>query len=160
MVSWIHWELTTVQGRYNAVQFITISLAELRWQQQTVIQTLNSQQTSHSSPMSFWENWPDRVITTPHCILPQQNMAHPQNGVCNKPAMIRMKSTTVCWSSAHTISYWWRELYTMTSEQTGLLETNDVFKQISWKDICIPTLISRMFVQFSLIKLSKHRYKY
>ena len=48
-ISWrgIH---NAVECRYIAVQFITILHTALRWQQQNINQTSNSQQTPHTSP--------------------------------------------------------------------------------------------------------------
>ena len=43
-------KLHTVECRYNMVQFITILNTALRWQQQNLNQTSNSQQTPHTSP--------------------------------------------------------------------------------------------------------------
>ena len=68
--------LTTVKRRYNAVHFITIWHTPLRWQQQNVNQTSNSQQTPPTSPsrasyevsvMRILKKM-DRVITAPRCI--------------------------------------------------------------------------------------------
>ena len=66
----------TVKCRYNPVQFITIWHTALRWQQQNVKQSSNSQQTPHTSPSraSYGESFMrilkkiDRVIAAPHCI--------------------------------------------------------------------------------------------
>ena len=42
--------MSTVECSYNAVQFIMILQIALRWQQQNVNQTLDSQQKPHTSP--------------------------------------------------------------------------------------------------------------
>ena len=61
--------------RYNAVQFIMILPSALRWQQQNVNRTSNSQQTTHNSPwwasygvsiVRIWEKI-DRITTALHC---------------------------------------------------------------------------------------------
>ena len=44
------WYAFTVDCRYNTVQFITISLSALRWQQLNANQTSKSQQAPQSSP--------------------------------------------------------------------------------------------------------------
>ena len=90
--SFIIWH-NTVEYPNNAVQFITISYTLLRWEQQIINQTSNSQQTSHTSPsrasyVSFMiiSKTIDRVITAPHCISKTfrhfecskfQNLKHP-----------------------------------------------------------------------------------
>ena len=68
--------LNAVECRHNVVQFITILHTALRWQQENVNQTSNSQQTPHTSPS--WASYGvsimrklkkiDRVITAPHCV--------------------------------------------------------------------------------------------
>ena len=67
----------TVEGRCNAIQLITILFMALRWQEQNLNQTSNSQQTPHTSPsrasygvsiVRILEKI-DLVITALHCIL-------------------------------------------------------------------------------------------
>ena len=72
---WYHDSGNTVECRYNPVQFITILPLALRWQQQNVNQTSNSQQTPHNLPswvsygvsiVGVWEKI-DCIIMAPHC---------------------------------------------------------------------------------------------
>ena len=73
-VSFILSMVYTVECRYNAVQFITILLLALRWRQQNLNQTSNSQQTLPlrasygESSVRICEKI-DRVITAPRCIF-------------------------------------------------------------------------------------------
>ena len=50
LVGWEQADAITVQCRYNTVQFITILLTALLWQQQNLNMTSNSQQIPHTSP--------------------------------------------------------------------------------------------------------------
>ena len=68
--------LRTVECRYNAVKFVTILHSALQWQWQNVSQTLDSQNTPHTSPsrasygvsfVSILEKI-DRVLMAPYCI--------------------------------------------------------------------------------------------
>ena len=69
--------LTTVECRYNAVQYNKILYASMQWRGHSIKRRFNLQTTHHTSPsrasydVSFariLENI-DRVITAPHCIL-------------------------------------------------------------------------------------------
>ena len=68
--------LNTVECRYNTVQLLMIPFMALRWQEQNLYQTSNSQQTPLGSPsrasygvsiVRILEKI-DRVLTAPHCI--------------------------------------------------------------------------------------------
>ena len=67
----------TVNCRYNAVQYNTMLPTSLQCLWQSINQSLNAQNTSHTSPLTgevwnyfvrIWEKI-DRVITAPHCIV-------------------------------------------------------------------------------------------
>ena len=53
-------QLTTVEYRFNAVQYNMILHSSLKWLGQNIYQNINPQKTPHSSPAreDFGENWP------------------------------------------------------------------------------------------------------
>ena len=87
-LSYMKHKVSIVECRYNAVNLSRCYLWHL-WQEQNLNQTLNSQQTPHSSPswasygvsiVSIWEKI-DCVITTPHCSLESGGCFNVQSGL-------------------------------------------------------------------------------
>ena len=86
-----------IQCHYNAVQFIMILQTVLQWQQQNVNQTLNSQQTPHTSPsrasygVSIMRNLKKigQVLMPPQCITLLLKISSAQLGlIMNSPQIV------------------------------------------------------------------------
>ena len=92
-----HVKSHTVECHYNVVKFVTISHSALRWQWQSISETLDTQKTPHTSPSRarILEKI-DRVITALHRIW---NLTVFHNGLVDLNATNKVKCHTVsdCW---------------------------------------------------------------